>query len=673
MGQVLALGALSLLLWSGVRVILLLQSGVEEIAALQTGELIAIFGTGLRLDGVVIGYVLGPACMLLLLPGWIARRLVAAYSGLAIVLFVFAAVGEILFFGYYGFRPNYLILDHAGDLELLHAVAGRPSIVLELGAASLLAALALAAQRRLARTTGEVLDPYVGHPIGRWLLPVYLALVAGLAARGSFDHRPLNPSAAAVSANRIANELAGSGLLNVAYEAVQRLEHEAVPLASVQETLSWDEAVTRVRRLLQDDGHSLDAPWNPALRWVRASVSGRPRNVVLVVMESFTGRLVGALGGEPALSPELDALAREGVLLTHCYATGERTVQGLEAVVSSFPPLPGVSVIRRPEARRGFATLASVLAARGYDTLFLYGGQGIFDHMRSFFLGNGFQRFIEERDFSRPAFHGSWGVSDGDLFRRANRELQARWERGERFFATLLTVSLHSPWEFPRGEAPPLPRTVHIPPGFEREELQTFLYADHALGEFIREARQLPYSRETLFVFVGDHGVHLRGRALLPSEEYRIPALFLAPPHLKPARIDRVTSQLDVAPTILGIIGGAHRVPFFGHDVLGSTDPDGFAVLIYNKRRYGIRRADRLTVLAETGRRAHYRVRRDGTLLEVRATASHEEDARDGLAVLQVAEQLLRSRRFNIDRPPSGTTALIHARDVIPRVETRSP
>ena len=111
-------------------------------------------------------------------------------------------------------------------------------------------------------------------------------------------------------------------------------------------------------------------------------------------MESFTGQLVGSLGGDPAQSPEFDALAREGLLLTHCYATGERTVQGLEAVISSFPPLPGVATVRRREASHGFATLASMLAQRGYESVFFYGGQGIFDHMRGFFLSNGFDDFI---------------------------------------------------------------------------------------------------------------------------------------------------------------------------------------------------------------------------------------------------------------------------------------
>jgi phosphoglycerol transferase MdoB-like AlkP superfamily enzyme len=422
---------------------------------------------------------------------------------------------------------------------------------------------------------------WLSGPLRRGACGVMLTALAAIAARGTLDHRPISPSAAAISTNRVANEIAGSGLYTVIYELWRRARGDVVRLAEVQPTLPAAEAQARVRRM----------------REARAPLPTAPlgiRNVVVVVMESMTGRLVGALEGQPALTPELDVLAAEGLLLTHCYATGERTVQGLEAVLASFPPLPGVSVIRRPEAQSGFATLGSVMEQHGYDTLFLYGGQGIFDHMRSFFLGNGFTRFIEERDFDAPAFRTSWGVSDNDLFRRANREFQARWQSGRPFLAAILTVSLHSPWERPPGFASHLPEDAEVPEGFEREELESFLYADHAIGEFVREARRLDYFYDTLFVFVGDHGVHLRGRALVPSEEYRVPALFLAPGRLAPGRIDEVTSQLDLAPTILGMLGLPPDPHFFGRDLRSTASESGLAVLVYRKQHYAARRGRRL-------------------------------------------------------------------------------
>jgi len=363
---------------------------------------------------------------------------------------------------------------------------------------------------------------------------------------------------------------------------------------------------------------------------------------VLVVMESFTGRLTGCLGARPGLSPELDELAQEGLLLERCYATGERTIQGLEAAVCSFPPLPGEGVVKRPQARQNFATLASVLRRRGYATSFLYGGQGIFDHMLGFFLGNGFDRFIEEKDFSTPHYKTPWGVSDEDLFERADLEFRRYHDAGQPFFATLLTVSLHSPWQFPAGKIELLPADTKVPPGFELNELNNFLYADYCIGKFIREARQAPYFDNTLFVFVGDHGVHLRGNQLIPIDEYIVPALFLAPKHICPGRVPTVASQMDLSPTIMGIVGGEYRSAFFGRDIRKPLAEDPFALVIYNKKRYGIVTDREMVVLRESGAKlAYQRAAIGAPWSQMALTPTQAARTQNGLAILRSAESLL--------------------------------
>ena len=226
--------------------------------------------------------------------------------------------------------------------------------------------------------------------------------------------------------------------------------------------------------------------------------------------------------------------------------------------------------------------------------------------MLGFFLGNGFDRFIEEKDFPSPYYKSPWGVSDEDLFERADDEFRRYHEAGQPFFATLLTVSLHSPWQFPAGKIDPLAADTKVPPGFELNELNNFLYADYCIGKFIRAARQAAYFDNTLFVFVGDHGVHLRGNELIPIDEYIVPALFLAPKHVEARRICAVTSQMDLPPTIMGIVGGEYRSAFFGRDVLKAQAEDPFAMVIYNKKRYGIVTDRELIVLRESGDRLAY-------------------------------------------------------------------
>ncbi len=650
--QLASLAVVLVLVATGVRLALLASSG-HLLADLDVTGIARVLSTGLRLDAVAIAYGIAAVALPVALPRTLRARALALSSGLLLVVAVLVHAAELSFFDYYGFRPNHLVFEHGGDPEVLRAIASQHLtatwVLGTLGALAAACVLQLRVAGLLARWGSVALRRVPG---GRALATLALLALTAFTARGSLDHRPLNPSAAAVSSNRVANEIAGSGAFNLGYLAVQRLSGVAPRLQRSAARPAWPEAVRRVRALLEGQGRfEADQP-NPLLRVIHAPAAAeRPTNVVIVVLESFTGRLVGALGGQPALSPELDALAREGLLLANCYATGERTVRGLEAVLSSFPPLPGVSAVRRPEAAHGFATLASVLAPHGYDSVFLYGGQGIFDHMRGFFLANGFRAFIEEDDFDAPAFRGSWGVSDEDLYRRANRELQTRWEAHRPFVAALLTVSLHSPWEFPRDRAPALPPETPVPDGFARDELANFLYADFALGEFMREARELPYFRDTLFVFVGDHGVHLRGRALVPSEEYRVPALFYAPGRVAPGRIEAVTSQIDIAPTVLGLVGGdALEVPFFGRDLLRAPAGDGFAILSYQRQRYAARRGDRLTIVDEEGAVHAHRLR-GAEPAPPTDLARHREDARDMLAVLEVAQTLLESGHYGTRSP----------------------
>jgi phosphoglycerol transferase MdoB-like AlkP superfamily enzyme len=580
-----------------------------DLDELTLAERFRLFWVGFRLDSIIIGRaVIVPVLLLLVLPEpalAVFKSILLFYGTIIFFIIFFAETAGIYFFRYYDFRPNYLVLDYGGGPEVLRTIIKDYPVlrILALCAAGTAAGVFIFWQT----------VHYNGCMAGsmpHWLWDrggaFICMMLIGFATRGSLSHRPLNPGFAAITHNRIANEIAGCGIFNVLYEWDHNVRKEFIDLKTVVKTLSSEEARKRSQALLSGQGPLTSDSPNPLVRVINVGKQEKPLNVVLVVMESCTSRLVGALGGNPGLTPELDELAARGMLWEQCYATGERTIQGLEAVVSSFPPLPGTGVVKRPQARQRFATLAGLLKERGYATQFLYGGEGMFDNMRAFFMGNGFDTFIEERDFSRPVFRGTWGVSDEDLFIRADQEFRALFSRGCRFFATLLTVSLHSPWQYPPGRIQSLPAGTLVPPGFVLEELNNFRYADYAIGRFMREARKAPWFDDTLFVFVGDHGVHLRGRDLIPVDEFRVPALFYAPAHVPAQRISAVTSQIDIAPTIMGILGGEYRSPFFGRDVLRHSGPEDMALMIYNKKRYGIVSGSNLVVLAENGETLAY-------------------------------------------------------------------
>jgi len=639
----------ALLLFTAFRLWLYFERRAD-LRTMNSQERLSLFWVGLRLDAVIVSRACAPIVLLtVVLPdAYFAASLpfLLGYLGVLYFVCVFAECCGLYFFRYYDCRPNHLVFEHGLEKEVVKTVlrdypVGRVLLTSVLGAAACLYLVAM--------TLSPGLPPESAAVAWYWdRAGSFLGLLAvAFATRGTFDHRPLNPSFASITTNRITNEIASCGVFNLLTEWMHQLRHKSVELKTLIDLPSAEEAVRSARERLSTRGTLTDDSPNPLVRHFNGRAANEPLNVVLVVMESFTGRLTGCLGGQPALSPELDKLANEGVLLKNCYATGERTIQGLEAAVSSFPPLPGVGVVKRPQARAGFSTLATVLKERDYETLFLYGGQGIFDEMRGFFMANGFDRFIEEKDFLNPAFRSTWGVSDEDLFHRADQEFRSLDGAGRPFFATILTVSLHSPWEYPPDRIQPLPADFPVPPGFKLAELNNFLYGDYAIGKFIREARQAPYFDRTLFVFVGDHGVHLRGADLVPIDEYRVPALFLCPSRLSPRQIAAVTSQIDLPPTIMGIVGGAYRSPFFGRDVIEYCADEPFAMAIYNKKRYGIVAERELIILSENGERLSYaRDGADGGWRQAVFSAAQRRRADQAVALLRVAEDLLVSGRY---------------------------
>jgi phosphoglycerol transferase MdoB-like AlkP superfamily enzyme len=423
------LATIALVIFTGFRA-WLFNERASDLKEFSLSQCLKLFWVGFRLDGVMVSRAtLLPITALFLLPEkWIEviQPAFLVYAGILFFLVFLFEIAGVYFFHYYDFRPNHLVLEHGSDPEVLRTVVSVYPVTRILLLTIMGATICLLIVWYLAPLDFSMSAFAATGYSGLWdHLGVFLIiLLAAFASRGTTGRRPLNPSAASVTANRIANEIASSGIFTVLYEWGQHVQGQYPDLASVVRTLPLEEATRRSREYFAAQGPLTDDSPNPLVRLIQDKERDSPLNVVVVVMESFTSRLVGTLGGSPGLTPELDLLASEGIIFENCYATGERTIQALEAAVSSFPPLPGAGVVRRPQARQNFTTLASLLKERGYSTPFFYGGQGIFDHMRAFFLGNGFDNFIEEKDFEDVVFRGAWGVSDEDLFRRADREFR---------------------------------------------------------------------------------------------------------------------------------------------------------------------------------------------------------------------------------------------------------
>jgi len=349
-------------------------------------------------------------------------------------------------------------------------------------------------------------------------------------------------------------------------------------------------AEERIHDLI-DDRHARFVPAAsvPEHRRIEHAGPERRYNVIQIVVESLSAEFLGVFGHPGGLTPNLDAIADESLLFTNFMATGTRTVRGMESLVLSVPPTPGRSIVKRPDNAALFS-VATVLAEKGYDANFFYGGYGYFDNMNAFFSGNGFT--IHDRaseDDDEAVFTNAWGVSDEDLFRWVLADADRRHADGKPFFDFVMTTSNHRPYTYPEGR-------IDIPSHTGRAG--AVKYTDYAIGEFLAEARKRPWFEDTVFVIVADHCAGSAGKTSLPVERYRIPLLVYAPGRIEPGVIGTLASQIDLAPTLFGLLNWSYESEFFGRDVLDLPASDGRA-LIGNYQSIGLLEHDnQLTVLS---------------------------------------------------------------------------
>lgn len=284
------------------------------------------------------------------------------------------------------------------------------------------------------------------------------------------------------------------------------------------------------------------------------------KNVVLITVESLSADFMKHYGNTNTITPFLDQLAEESLFFTNLYATGNRTVRGLEAVTLCLPPTPGESVVKRIDNKNKFTT-ASVFNSKGYTSKFLYGGDAYFDNMQDFFGGNGYD--IVDKSSLKPneiSFSNIWGVCDEDMAKKAIQVMNNEAKTGKPFFNHWMTVSNHRPFTYPEGK-------ISIS-GTAKSREGGVMYTDYALKQFFEMAKKQAWFKNTVFVIVADHCASSSGKTELPMDKYRIPAFIYAPGFIQPQKVDKLVSQIDVMPTVLGILNFNYTSKFFGQNVL---------------------------------------------------------------------------------------------------------
>jgi len=538
-------------------------------------------GAARRIATAVIAYWCASFALRLFLPrvrpywsrGWFAA-LTIIYVG----AILFNGVSEYFFWNEFGVRYNFIAVDY---LVYTHEVVGN---IMEsypiLPIAGALIAITLTVWWLLFRGLGRIDESLQAAPWRRIVLPLYGVMCLVAVGIISFNLRFQQ------SPNVYANELQANGLQRF-YDAFLKNE---LAYRDFYPTCTETEAEAFLRATYQSE--------EGVRRTLQPNVDAPRRNLVLITLESMSAEYMARFGNTESLTPNLDSLYQIGLGFDRVYATGNRTVRGLEALTLSLPPCPGQSIIKRKD-NTSCLTVGELLAEQGYTTCYFYGGNAYFDNMESFFGGNGYS-IVDQRQYSPEeiTFRNIWGVCDEDSYRKAIRTINTLSEEGAPFFAHIMSVSNHRPFTYPAGK-------ISIPHDIKSRK-GGVMYSDYALGEFFRAAAKEPWFENTIFLVAADHCASSAGSTEIPLEKYHIPALIYAPGVVAPQIEERMVSQIDLMPTLLDVAGIGYESPFYGRSIFEEGYTERAFVATYQDLGYV--EGDRLTILSPVRRVKQLRI-----------------------------------------------------------------
>ncbi|QVY64021.1 LTA synthase family protein [Polaribacter sp. Q13] len=405
------------------------------------------------------------------------------------------------------------------------------------------------------------------------------------------------------SNNRYNNELAKAGI----YSFFAAFRNNELPYNEFYKIIPKEAAYKSVKASLLDSNNTFINPnknaiYRTILNSDSISKAIKP-NVIFICIESLSANFLKEFGNTNNITPTIDSLANNSLFFKNLFATGTRTVRGMEAITLSIPPTAGRSIVKRKENQELF-TIGEVFKQKGYERNFFYGGDGYFDNMNTFFGGNGFNIVDRGRGFlldksisttrtniedAEVTFENAWGVCDMDLYNKVIKEADKAHNSSKPFFDFVMTTSNHKPYTYPTGK-------IDIPSGTGRNG--AVKYTDYAIAQFIKKAKQKPWFHNTVFVIMSDHCASSAGRWELDVKNYHIPAIIFNLPNQQPKKIDKLASQIDVFPTLFATFNWDYTSNLFGQNILTML-PNKERAFIGNYRKLGYLKDKKVLILDE--------------------------------------------------------------------------
>jgi phosphoglycerol transferase MdoB-like AlkP superfamily enzyme len=485
---------------------------------------------------------------------------------------------DIAFYKAFDSHLNFQAMEYLveGGRTARHLIVTEPRFYLFVGIWVAVSAFFLFVVARAIRRTKSL--PHRRSWIGQVVLLAIFVSLTFLGVRGRTGLSTIKWGVAYFSHNHFVNQLGLNGVYTFARALTEEGRDPRLAYLTPPERFEFapfGQALGNVRALLGDDNLQWLQPDSSLRRLVKqepAPFAFQP-NVVIVLMESWSGRYTGALGFPRDLTPGFDRLAEHGILFTNFYAAGTRTSYGLAATLCSYPALPGRSVMTRYNARHPFRSLSEILNERGYFNAFAYGGDLVFDNMQGFFTTKAFDGFYGDTYFGRDLEFAKWGIPDHVLFEKVTALTDSL---PRPFQMVVLTLSNHEPFDLPDSSV-----QRYFDSADSSKMFNATLYADFALEGFVNGMAEKPIFDSTIFVFTADHAHWGPSRLSTDPLNFQAPLLIYAPSLMGDSarRISRIGGQVDILPTLMGILGGDYVGEGWGRDLLQvDQDDHGFAV-----------------------------------------------------------------------------------------------
>lgn len=375
-------------------------------------------------------------------------------------------------------------------------------------------------------------------------------------ARGGFGIATMNLGAVYFHSDRFANHSAINVLWNTIYSYTEKKD-----------------LLSSFNFMSDEDAEKLTEDLFPAQNSNGTKIIKNRANVIFIILESFSNKIIETLGGEPGITPELNKLCNEGLLFTNFFASGDRSDKGLVSLFSGFPSQPLSTIMNYPAKTQSLPFLMDPFANNGYTTYFYHGGDLDFANFRSYFTRKSVNNIIDINQFPRAYREQKWGVPDNYVFDRVLSDLD---NCREPFFVSVFTISSHEPFDVPST-------SVFGSSGRDDLSKNAFYFSDHCLGDFIRKAKQKAWYENTLFIITADHGSRSPGNTPAHSrEKFSIPMLWLGGALLsEPGKNYKYASQCDLPVTLLSQFGFDVSEYQYANNIFNHLNK-GFAYYTFN-------------------------------------------------------------------------------------------